>query len=73
MIALDFAVQTAHVSNQHLLTNADPDRTSSVIGAYMLFHSLGSALGAISTTTTHAAAGWAGSSALGGLFALGRR
>ncbi|WP_406691675.1 hypothetical protein REH65_06255 [Saccharopolyspora sp. ID03-671] len=72
MIALDFAVQTAHVSNQHLLANANPDRTSSVIGAYVLFHSLGSALGAISTTTTYAA-GWAGSSALGGLFALGRR
>lgn len=70
VIVLDLAVQAVHVSNQHLLTAAHPHRTSSVIGAYMLFHSLGSALGAITTTAVHSTAGWTGSSVLGGAFAL---
>ncbi|WP_236051297.1 hypothetical protein [Nonomuraea cypriaca] len=43
---LDFAIQGVHVSNQHQLTAAHPDHTSSVIGSYMVFYSLGSALGA---------------------------
>jgi predicted MFS family arabinose efflux permease len=70
VIVLDFAVQAVHVSNQHLLTAAHPHRTSSVIGAYMLFYSLGSALGAITTTAVHSTAGWAGSSVLGAAFGL---
>ncbi|CRZ14523.1 MFS transporter [Mycolicibacterium neworleansense] len=69
VIALDFAVQAVHVSNQHLLTTAYPHRTSSVIGGYMFFYSLGSALGAVATTAVFSAAGWAGSSALGASFA----
>ncbi|MCV7416475.1 MFS transporter [Mycolicibacterium litorale] len=70
VIVLDFAVQAVHVSNQHLLTAAHPDRTSSVIGSYMLFYAVGSALGAVSTTTAFAVAGWAGSSVIGAVFAI---
>ncbi|HEY3688081.1 MAG TPA: MFS transporter [Streptosporangiaceae bacterium] len=70
IVVLDFAVQAVHVSNQHLLTAAHPDRASSVIGAYMAFYSLGSALGAITTTAAYAAWGWPGSSLLGALYAL---
>ncbi|WP_219822191.1 MFS transporter [Streptomyces sp. Ru73] len=69
VVVLDFAVQAVHVSNQHLLTTAHPDRTSSVVGGYMLFYSLGSALGATATTTVFARAGWTGSSVLGAAFA----
>ncbi|MDL4814247.1 MFS transporter [Actinomadura opuntiae] len=69
IVALDFAVQAVHVSNQHLLTAAHPDRPSSVIGGYMVFYSLGSALGAAATTATFTAYGWAGSSLLGAGFA----
>lgn len=69
IVALDFAVQTVHVSNQHLLTAAYPGRTSTVIGAYMICYSLGSAGGAIATTAVYAAAGWTGSCILGGIFA----
>jgi predicted MFS family arabinose efflux permease len=57
------------VSNQHLLTMIYPNRTSSVIGGYMTFYSLGSALGATATTTVFATAGWTGSSILGAAFA----
>ncbi|MFB8766889.1 MFS transporter [Nocardiopsis alba] len=71
VVALDFAVQAVHVSNQHLLTTAHPGRTSSVIGGYMIFYSLGSALGATATTAVYSTYGWTGSSVLGGAFALG--
>lgn len=69
ILVLDFEVQVVHVGNQHLLTTAHPDSTSSVIGTYMIFYSLGSALGATATTTVFAAYGWAGSSLLGAAFA----
>lgn len=69
IVLLDFAVQAVHVSNQHLLTTAYPYRTSSVIGGYMIFYSLGSALGAAATTTAYARTGWTGSSILGAAFA----
>ena len=69
VVVLDFAVQAVHVSNQHLLTMTYPNSTSSVIGGYMTFYSLGSALGATATTTVFASAGWTGSSVLGAAFA----
>jgi predicted MFS family arabinose efflux permease len=69
VVVLDFAVQAVHVSNQHVLTMTYPNRTSSVIGGYMTFYSLGSALGAAATTTVFASAGWTGSSVLGAGFA----
>lgn len=69
IVLLDFAVQAVHVSNQHLLTTANPDRVSGVIGGYMVFYSLGSALGAASTTAIFTAFGWVGSSILGAAFA----
>ncbi|MEW2484990.1 MFS transporter [Streptomyces sp. NPDC048411] len=65
VILLDFAVQAVHVSNQHLITTARPQQTSSVIGAYMAFYSLGSALGAVTTTWTYTAAGWPAACLLG--------
>lgn len=69
VILLDFAVQAVHVSSQHRLTVVHVNRTSSVIGSYMVFYSLGSALGAAATTAVFAAHGWAGSSLLGAGFA----
>lgn len=70
VILLDFAVQAVHVSNQHTLTTAYPDRTSTVIGAYMVFYSLGSALGAAATTALYDAVGWTGPTALGATLTL---
>ncbi|MEV0125157.1 MFS transporter [Streptomyces sp. NPDC050703] len=70
IVVLDFAVQAVHVSNQHVLTAAYPDRPSSVIGGYMVFYSLGSALGAATTTALFTLHGWAGSSFLGAGFAI---
>ncbi|WP_307498693.1 MFS transporter [Arthrobacter woluwensis] len=70
VIGLDFAVQAAHVSNQSLLTAAYPEQTSSAIGGYMIFYSLGSALGATATSTIYSASGWIGCAILGAGFAL---
>lgn len=70
VIVLDFAVQAAHVSNQSLLTAAYSEQTSSAIGGYMIFYSLGSALGATATTRIYFTSGWTGSAVLGASFAL---
>lgn len=69
ILLLDFAVQAAHVSNQHILTNRYPAITSTVIGAYMVFYSMGSALGAVATTAAYGVGEWTGSSVLGATFA----
>ncbi|ADB32991.1 major facilitator superfamily MFS_1 [Kribbella flavida DSM 17836] len=69
VVVLDFAVQAVHVSNQHLLTAAHPDRTSTVIGSYMVFYSLGSALGAATTTAVFTLHGWPASTVLGAAYA----
>ena len=47
------------------------DRISTTVGAYMVFYSLGSALGAATTTAVYDSAGWIGSAVLGALFATG--
>jgi predicted MFS family arabinose efflux permease len=70
VVVLDFAVQAVQVSNQHTLTAAQPDRPATTIGAYMVFYSLGSALGAAGTSASYATHGWTGSTILGGGFAL---
>ncbi|SEF19891.1 Predicted arabinose efflux permease, MFS family [Amycolatopsis pretoriensis] len=69
VLLLDFAVQVVHVANQHALTTAFPGRTSTVIGGYMVFYSLGSAAGAAATTAVYAVAGWPGSTVLGAALA----
>ncbi|MEV0387953.1 MFS transporter [Nonomuraea sp. NPDC050643] len=69
VILLDLAVQAVHVSSQHLITTARPRQAGSVIGAYMVFYSLGSALGAVSTTWTYASAGWPAACLLGAGYA----
>lgn len=70
IVLLDFAVQAVHVSSQHLLTTANPTRASSVIGVYMAFYSLGSTLGAITTTWAYSSWGWLGSCWVGAAYSL---
>lgn len=58
VIALDFAVQAVHVSNQSLIIAARPAAASRLVGAYMCFYSLGSAAGAIVATRLYSHWGW---------------
>lgn len=64
-VLLDFAVQAVHVTNQSLIYAVHPDAGSRIIGGYMVFYSVGSALG---SSTAYAAAGWTGVSVLGAVF-----
>ncbi|CAM7991090.1 putative arabinose efflux permease AraJ, MFS family [Klebsiella quasipneumoniae subsp. similipneumoniae] len=58
VIALDFAVQAVHVSNQSQIIAARPAAASRLVGAYMCFYSLGSAAGAIVATQLYSHWGW---------------
>ncbi|WP_434647647.1 MFS transporter [Pseudomonas sp. D1-2] len=66
VVLLDFAVQAVHVTNQSLILAARPDAQSRMVGAYMCFYSIGSALGAAAATQVYALWGWAAVSWLGG-------
>jgi predicted MFS family arabinose efflux permease len=65
VVLLDFAVQAVHVTNQSLVFAARPDAQSRMVGAYMCFYSVGSALGAAAATQVYALWGWIAVSMLG--------
>ena len=67
VVLLDFAVQAVHVTNQSLIFAARPDAQSRMVGAYMCFDSVGSALGAAAATQVYALWGWIAVSLLGAL------
>ncbi|WP_326794621.1 MFS transporter [Streptomyces sp. NBC_01808] len=68
VILLDLAVQAVHVTNQTLIYALRPDAGSRLIGGYMVFYSVGSAIGAIAATSLYAVAGWGAVCALGAGF-----
>ncbi|UUZ79350.1 MFS transporter [Paenibacillus sp. P26] len=65
IILLDLAVQAVHVTNQSLIFNVRPEARSRLIGAYMMFYSIGGALGSIASTRMYASYGWSGVCLLG--------
>nr|WP_233475342.1 MFS transporter [Bradyrhizobium brasilense] len=65
VLMIDFAVQAIHVTNQSLIVAARPDAASRLVGGYMVFYSIGTGFGAISSTMAYAAAGWPGVCVLG--------
>ena len=65
IVLLDLGGQAIHVTNQSMIFRAHPNGHSRVVGAYMLFYSAGSGLGALATTAVYAAGGWAGVCLLG--------
>jgi predicted MFS family arabinose efflux permease len=65
VILLDLAVQAVHVTNQSLIFAVRPEARSRLVGGYMVFYSIGSAFGAIASTTVYGLAGWTGVSLLG--------
>jgi predicted MFS family arabinose efflux permease len=69
VIALDFAVQAVHVTSQHQIVAHAPESAGRIIGSYMVFYSLGSAIGAVSTSVVFHSAGWGAVSILGGAYA----
>ncbi|WP_409345403.1 MFS transporter [Paenibacillus sp. MBLB4367] len=65
VIALDFAVQAVHVTNQSMILNVRPESRSRLTAGYMIFYSIGSAAGSIASTAVFAQAGWVGVCLLG--------
>ncbi|MHC6150857.1 MFS transporter [Bradyrhizobium elkanii] len=65
VLMIDFAVQAIHVTNQSLIVAARPEAASRLVGGYMVFYSIGTGFGAISSTMVYAAAGWPGVCVLG--------
>jgi len=65
VLAIDFGLQAVHVSNQSLIYRVRPEAQSRLAAAYMVFYSIGCALGAIASTLVFDRAGWIGVCALG--------
>ncbi len=65
---LDLAVQAVHVTNLSVVVRLHPHKSGRLIGGYMIFYSIGSALGAITATATYARYGWSGITILGAAF-----
>ncbi|MGO4272705.1 MFS transporter [Paenibacillus sp. TAF58] len=65
VVVLDLAVQAVHVTNQSMILNIRPEARSRLTAGYMIFYSIGSAVGSISSTAVYAHAGWIGVCLLG--------
>ncbi|MGJ3192041.1 MFS transporter [Paenarthrobacter sp. FR1] len=71
IIVLDAAVQAVHVSSQTMIVSGAEESASSIIGSYMVFYSVGSAVGAATVAPVYDGWGWTGAGVLGAFFALG--
>ncbi len=65
VLILDFGLQAVHVTNQAMIYRVRPEAQSRLTAGYMVFYSIGSALGSSSSTLVYALAGWTGVSLLG--------
>ncbi|WP_166224108.1 MFS transporter [Pseudomonas atagonensis] len=65
VITLDLGLQAVHVASQSMIYSVRPETQSRLTAGYMLFYSIGSALGSIASTATYAWAGWMGVCLLG--------
>ena len=70
IVLLDLAIQAVHITNQTMIFAVRPDARSRLVGGYMVFYSVGSALGSIASTMVYARAGWMGVCVLGALISL---
>lgn len=65
VIVIDFGLQAVHVTNQGMIYRTRAEAQSRLTAIYMVFYSIGSALGSASSTVAYAKAGWLGVSLLG--------
>lgn len=66
IILLDLAVQAVHVTNQSMLFTILPEARGRLTASYMIFYSIGSAIGSMASTMMYSYAGWSGVCYLGG-------
>lgn len=60
VLVIDFGLQATHVTNQGMIYRVRPDAQNRLTAAYMLFYSIGSAIGSSTSTIIYAHAGWTG-------------
>lgn len=60
IILLDLSVQAVHVTNQSMIFTVRAEARSRLTAAYMIFYSIGSAIGSIVSTSIYATYGWGG-------------
>jgi len=65
VITLDLGLQAVHVTSQSMIYSVRPEAQSRLTAGYMLFYSIGSALGSIGSTAMYAWGGWLGVCLLG--------
>lgn len=65
VILIDFGLQAVHVTNQGMIYRTRPEAQSRLTAIYMVFYSIGSAIGSSSSTFAYAHGGWLGVSLLG--------
>ncbi|WP_323151727.1 MFS transporter [Pseudomonas glycinae] len=65
VITLDLGLQAVHVTSQSMIYSVRPQAQSRLTAGYMLFYSMGSALGSIASTAMYDWAGWPGVCGLG--------
>lgn len=68
VVLMDLAVQAVHVTNLSAIVAFNPQKSGRLIGGYMVFYSIGSAIGAIAATATYSRFSWMGISLLGATF-----
>ncbi|MCR8630433.1 MFS transporter [Paenibacillus radicis (ex Xue et al. 2023)] len=65
IILFDLAVQAVHVTNQSMIFTVRPESRSRLTAGYMIFYSIGSAIGSIASTRIYHFLGWNGVCLLG--------
>lgn len=60
VLVIDFGLQAVHVTNQGMVYRVRPDAQNRLTAAYMVFYSIGSAVGSSTSTIIYAHAGWTG-------------
>jgi predicted MFS family arabinose efflux permease len=65
VLVIDFGLQAVHVTNQGMIYRVRPEAQSRLTAVYMVFYSVGSAIGSSSSTMVYAHAGWNGVCLLG--------
>lgn len=71
VVIIDFGLQSVHVANQSLIYRLDPELHGRLTAAYMIFYSIGSAVGAAVSTWVYSMYGWIGVCLLGAVISLG--
>ncbi|MAU70751.1 MAG: hypothetical protein CML04_01535 [Pseudozobellia sp.] len=70
IILFDMGLQAVHVTNQTIILGIDSNSRSRISGGYMIFYSIGSAIGSIASTLVYANWEWNGVCILGAMIGL---